>query len=167
MPGFPSPFGGEKDDDGLSTDSGEFTPEYSPEPDRFLEGHRLLTGDEHVSFHQISETMFEERGVYDMTFGYNLTQLNQVTRHPNAGVLPTERHAHEGFVPREERSERSPRVRPRLGPCRGHALSKRDHQRNARRDGAKISGIRTRQYYEHGWCAERIDGRDDELARVR
>ena len=29
--------------------------------------------------------MFEERGVYDMTFGYNLAKLNRDTRHPEAG----------------------------------------------------------------------------------
>jgi hypothetical protein len=85
MPGFPSPFGGGSDDEGLFTDSEEFNPEYSPEPDQFLEYHALLTGDEHIAFHQISETVFEERGVYDMTFGYNLAQLNRDTRHPNAG----------------------------------------------------------------------------------
>jgi len=85
MPGLPSPFGGGNEDDGLFTDSGEFDPENIPEPGRFLDGHDLLTSDEHVAFHQVSETVFEQRGVYDMTFGYNLAQLNHDTRHPNAG----------------------------------------------------------------------------------
>jgi hypothetical protein len=29
--------------------------------------------------------LFEERGVYDMTFGYNLARLNLDERHPSAG----------------------------------------------------------------------------------
>jgi hypothetical protein len=85
MPGFPSPFGGGSDDDELFTENGEFHPEHIPTPGRFLEGHSLLSEDDHVAFHEISETVFEERGVYDMTFGYNLAQLNHDTRHPNAG----------------------------------------------------------------------------------
>jgi hypothetical protein len=104
MPGFPSPFGGESDDDDLFTDSEEFDPEYSPKPGQFLEDHDLLTGDEHVTFHQISETVFEERGVYDMTFGYNLAQLNQDTRHPNAGY----RYAKDADDPSVLRAEFTP-----------------------------------------------------------
>ena len=56
-----------------------------PEPGPFLTGHEILTDDDHVEFHQISNRVFEQRGVYDMTFNYNLARLNQDTRHPNAG----------------------------------------------------------------------------------
>ncbi len=45
----------------------------------------MLTGQRHGTFHQLTAELFEERGVYDMTFGYNLAKLNRDTRHPNAG----------------------------------------------------------------------------------
>lgn len=85
MRGFPSPFGGSDEDDDLFTDSDEFSPEHVPDPGKFLDGHDVLADDDHVAFHQVTEDVFEERGVYDMTFGYNLAQLNEDTRHPNAG----------------------------------------------------------------------------------
>jgi hypothetical protein len=104
MTGFPSPFGGSDEDDTLFTDSNEFDAEYIPEPSDFLDGHELLTGAAHVDFHQIAETVFEERGVYDMTFGYNLAQLNQDTRHPNAGY----RYAEDADEPSVLRAEFTP-----------------------------------------------------------
>ena len=65
--------------------SGEFDPAVEPTPGRFLSGHRVLDGDDHVAFHETSRDLFEERGVYDMTFGYNLADLNRDTRHTEAG----------------------------------------------------------------------------------
>jgi hypothetical protein len=85
MAGFPSPFGGTSDDSGLFDEYDEFVPEHLPGPGAFLEGHRVLAGDEHVAFHEITREVFEERTVYDMTFNYNLARLNLDTRHKDAG----------------------------------------------------------------------------------
>jgi hypothetical protein len=64
-------------------------------PDRFLDGHDVLAGSDHVVFHRLTRELFEERKVYDMTFNYNLARLNLDTRHRNAGY----RYAveHDGF----------------------------------------------------------------------
>jgi hypothetical protein len=83
MPGFPSPFG--SDDSDLFDSYDEFSPDTIPSPNQFLEGHRVLTGPEHVAFHRLTRELFEERKVYDMTFNYNLARLNLDTRHTNAG----------------------------------------------------------------------------------
>lgn len=56
-----------------------------PEPGAFLDGHDVLTGRDHVAFHRLTQAVFDERGVYDMTFGYNLARLNHDRRHPEAG----------------------------------------------------------------------------------
>lgn len=64
---------------------GTFVPEHLPEPGAFLEGHDVLEGEDHVAFHGTSRELFEERGVYDATFGYNLARLNLDRRHPDAG----------------------------------------------------------------------------------
>ncbi|MFC6823544.1 hypothetical protein [Halopelagius fulvigenes] len=64
---------------------GEFVPEHLPDPGPSLEGHDVLRGEEHVSFHRTTEGVFEERGVCDVTFGYNLARLNLDHRHPNSG----------------------------------------------------------------------------------
>jgi hypothetical protein len=75
----------------VSGDSGsfdtydEFVPEHVPEPGSFLAGHEILAGREHAAFHRFVRRLFEERGVYDMTFGYNLARLNLDQRHPDAG----------------------------------------------------------------------------------
>lgn len=84
MTKFPSPFGGSDQAD-LFDDYGEFVPDHIPEPGPFLEGHDVLTGDAHVTFHEVTKEVFEQRGVYDMTFNYNLARLNLDTRHENAG----------------------------------------------------------------------------------
>jgi len=63
----------------------EFVPDHIPEPGAFLDGHEVLAGREHAAFHRLARRLFEERGVYDMTFGYNLARLNLDRRHPNAG----------------------------------------------------------------------------------
>jgi hypothetical protein len=63
----------------------EFVPEHIPDPGPFLAGHDVLTGREHLAVHRFAHRLFEERGVYDMTFGYNLARLNLDERHPDAG----------------------------------------------------------------------------------
>ncbi len=81
--------------------------------------------------------LFDERGVYDVTFGYNLARLNLDRRHPDAGfryaedrddpsVLLAEftpttrfarsRDAHRRRVPRVERAVGPPRLRPSPSP---------------------------------------------------
>lgn len=60
-------------------------PDHIPDPGPFLEGHELLTGRRHAAFHRLSAGLFEQRGVYDATFGYNLARLNLDPRHPDAG----------------------------------------------------------------------------------
>jgi len=82
MVSVPSPFGG---DDDVFEPRDEFVPESIPAPGDFLAGHDLLTGGRHLAFHRLSRALFEERAVYDMTFGYNLARLNEDTRHPTAG----------------------------------------------------------------------------------
>jgi len=83
MAGIPSPFGGEPDD--TFDDYGGFVPEHLPDTGAFLAGHDVLTGDDHAAFHRCTRELFEERTVYDMTFGYNLARLNLDRRHEGAG----------------------------------------------------------------------------------
>ncbi|MFB6122024.1 MAG: hypothetical protein ABEJ78_01010 [Haloferacaceae archaeon] len=90
MPGFPSPFGRDEESDdesggGIFDTYETFVPENLPVPGPFLDGHEVLTGDAHLDFHRTTKDLFEERGVYDMTFGYNLARLNLDGRHPDAG----------------------------------------------------------------------------------
>jgi hypothetical protein len=86
MSRFPSPFGGGDDgDDGFDA-HGTFVPEHLPEPGPFLADHDVLAGTEHAAFHRLTRALFERRGVYDVTFGYNLARLNLDTRHPDAGL---------------------------------------------------------------------------------
>jgi len=75
---------GASSDDALAPE-GEFDPSIEPTPGDFLDGHDVLTGADHVAFHDTTRELFEERGVYDMTFGYNLADLNRDTRHSSAG----------------------------------------------------------------------------------
>lgn len=82
---LPSPFGGSSDDSDLFDEYDEFVQEHIPRPGVFLEDHRVLTDDEHVTFHKLTQELFEERKVYDMTFNYNLARLNLDTRHKSAG----------------------------------------------------------------------------------
>ena len=84
MFGFSSPSARGREGEGFD-DPDEFVPESLPEPGPFLDGHRILTDEEHVQFHTLTEELFEERGVYDATFGYNLARLNLDRRHPDAG----------------------------------------------------------------------------------
>jgi hypothetical protein len=85
MTGFPSPFGGSDDGSGLFDEYDEFVEEHIPTPGWFLEDQDVLQRDDHIAFHETTKEFFEDRGVYDMTFGYNLARLNLDTRHPDAG----------------------------------------------------------------------------------
>jgi len=100
--GFPSPFGGT--DDAQFDAYDEFVPANLPDPGGFLDGHDVLTGEDHVAFHRLTRALFEARTVYDMTFGYNLARLNLDGRHPDAGY----RYATESDDPAVLRAEFSP-----------------------------------------------------------
>ena len=89
MPGIPSLGGGADTFDEQDT----FVPEHVPEPGAFLQEQRVLAGDEHVAVHRTAREVFEERGVYDVTFGYNLAKLNRDTRHESAGFRYAEETA--------------------------------------------------------------------------
>jgi hypothetical protein len=82
-----------------------FVPEHLPDPGPFLEGHRVLKGEEHVAFHAVTHDVFEERTVYDATFGYNLARLNLDARHEDAGYRYAEESSdvlHAEFTPTTE-----------------------------------------------------------------
>ncbi|MFB6138903.1 MAG: hypothetical protein ABEJ26_00535 [Halosimplex sp.] len=105
MVGFSTPFGGGDDDGGARFDGyDEFVPANLPQPGRFLDGHDVLAGDDHVAFHETTRDIFETRGVYDMTFGYNLARLNLDTRHRGAGY----RYAEDADDPSVLRAEFTP-----------------------------------------------------------
>jgi hypothetical protein len=84
MPGIPSPFSADATDETFD-EYDEYVPDSLPDPGSFLDGHDVLTDDAHLGFHDLTRDLFEERGVYDMTFGYNLARLNLDRRHPDAG----------------------------------------------------------------------------------
>jgi hypothetical protein len=81
-----------------------FVSEHIPDPGSFLEGHETLVEDEHVAVHRHAADAFEEHGVYDATFGYNLAQLNRDPRHTDAGF----RYAEEREDPATLRAEFTP-----------------------------------------------------------
>ncbi|EMA46032.1 hypothetical protein [Halococcus saccharolyticus] len=102
MSDFPSPFSGS--DDAIFDTYDEFVPDHLPEPGTFLDGQDLLSQEDHAAFHSLTKQLFEERGVYDMTFGYNLAQLNLDHRHPSAGYryaedVDDQRTLHAEFTP--------------------------------------------------------------------
>ncbi|WP_255151258.1 hypothetical protein [Halorarius halobius] len=83
MPPFSTRFGGgSADPDG---DYDTFDPDLLPDPGPFLDDHDVLTGEAHLAVHRTTRDVFEARGVYDVTFGYNLAALNLDDRHPDAG----------------------------------------------------------------------------------
>ncbi|WP_135364889.1 hypothetical protein [Halosimplex halophilum] len=82
MVNVPSPFGGSDD---TFDPYDEFVPGHAPAPGDFLAEHDVLDGREHLAVHRLARELFEERAVYDMTFGYNLARLNNDQRHPDAG----------------------------------------------------------------------------------
>lgn len=104
MVGFSSPFGPNSEGEEIFDDYGEFVPNHVPVPGQFLSGHDVLAGQAHVDFHRTTKEIFEERGVYDMTFGYNLARLNLDDRHPKAGY----RYAEENGDPSVLRAEFTP-----------------------------------------------------------
>ena len=79
-----SPFGGGSDDAAFG-EYDEVASENLPEPGPFLAEENVLMGEAHTAVHETARDLFEERGVYDATFGYNLARLNLDTRHPAAG----------------------------------------------------------------------------------
>jgi len=81
-----------------------FVPEHIPEPGAFLAGHDVLGGRDHVALHRTAADAFEEYGVYDATFGYNLARLNRDPRHTDAGF----RYAEEADDPTTRRAEFTP-----------------------------------------------------------
>jgi hypothetical protein len=85
-------------------DADEFVPEHLPLPGAFLQGHDVLVGDDHVAVHATAHEVFEERGVYDVTFGYNLARLDRDPRHPEAGY----RYARETGNPAVLRADFTP-----------------------------------------------------------
>ncbi|WP_336337299.1 hypothetical protein [Haloarcula brevis] len=64
---------------------GAFVADHLPDPGPFLSETAVLSGADHAAFHRLTMDLFDERGVYDMTFGYNLARLNLDHRHPDAG----------------------------------------------------------------------------------
>ncbi|UPW01426.1 hypothetical protein M0R88_04815 [Halorussus gelatinilyticus] len=85
MPSIPRPFASDDADDETFDEYDEFRPDHLPVPGPFLQGADVLTGADHCAFHRLTRDIFEERGVYDATFGYNLARLNLDSRHPDAG----------------------------------------------------------------------------------
>ncbi|MGQ3330258.1 hypothetical protein [Halorubrum sp. FL23] len=81
-----------------------FVPEHIPTPGAFLADHDVLDGREHVALHRTVADAFEEYGVYDATFGYNLARLNRDPRHTDAGF----RYAAEADDPATLRAEFTP-----------------------------------------------------------
>ncbi|MFT4923311.1 MAG: hypothetical protein ACI8XM_002537 [Haloarculaceae archaeon] len=94
MSGFLSGLGG----GGADFDSyDEFVPAHLPEPGPFLTDQEVLTGRDHAAVHRLARMLFEDRGVYDVTFGYNLARLNLDRRHTGAGFrYAVERASTEG-----------------------------------------------------------------------
>lgn len=74
-----------KSTDDVLTPEDTFDAETEPSAGAFLEPTDVLEGDDHLAFHATTREVFEQRGVYDITFGYNLAELNRDTRHPDAG----------------------------------------------------------------------------------
>ncbi|MFB6081577.1 MAG: hypothetical protein ABEJ67_02030 [Halanaeroarchaeum sp.] len=97
MPSF-GPFGGSSSERSGFDDYDEYVESNIPEAGPFLDAGELLTGEDHLAVHRTARDLFEERGVYDMTFGYNLAKLNLDRRHPGAGF----RYAVDGDVLRAE-----------------------------------------------------------------
>lgn len=85
MAGVPGPFGGSANRAAEFDSYDAFVPAHLPEAGTFLQGGDVLTGRDHAAFHRLTRALFEERGVYDVTFGYNLARLNLDSRHPDAG----------------------------------------------------------------------------------
>lgn len=79
------PFGPSSGSTASFDDDDEFVPEHLPAPGPDLQAHEVLEGEDHIEVHRMVRAIFEDRGVYDSTFGYNLATLNLDQRHPDAG----------------------------------------------------------------------------------
>lgn len=101
MVSFTSPF--DRGDDAFDAYD-EFVEDHLPRPGEFLAGHDVLVDDDHTAFHRLTRELFEERTVYDVTFGYNLARLNLDTSHRSAGY----RYAREADDPSILRAEFTP-----------------------------------------------------------
>lgn len=91
-------------DDEVFDEAGTYEPANVPEAGPFLVGHAVLTGRDHVEVHAHARDAFEEYGVYDATFGYNLARLNLDRRHTDAGL----RYARDAADPTTLRVEFTP-----------------------------------------------------------
>lgn len=81
-----NPFSRSDDGPGAHFDDRDaFVRETIPDPGPLLDGRTVLTDEDHVAVHDVARDVFEERGVYGATFGYNLAKLNRDRRHPGAG----------------------------------------------------------------------------------
>jgi hypothetical protein len=83
MPGLP--FVGGEDGPPLD-DVDAFVPQHLPDPGPALADADVLTGEAHLAVHATVRGVFEERGVEDLSIGYNLADLNRDRRHPDAGL---------------------------------------------------------------------------------
>lgn len=79
-------FGLGSDDEETFDEQGTFNEENVPEVGPFIEDHDVLAGRDHIEIHAHAREAFEQYGVYDATFGYNLARLNLDRRHPDAGL---------------------------------------------------------------------------------
>jgi hypothetical protein len=88
MAGIPLPISGPgtgvSSDDGFETYDSFLTAEV-PEPGPFVQCQEIFAGTEDAAFHRLSKRLFDDRGVYDVTFGYKLARLNLDPRHPGNG----------------------------------------------------------------------------------
>lgn len=103
MRGITGGFGSDADGESVGRYD-RFDPALEPEPGSFLAGEDVLAGREHAATHRLACRLFERRGVYDVTFGYNLARLNLDPRHPDAGF----RYARETDDPSGHRAEFTP-----------------------------------------------------------
>lgn len=79
-------FGLGSDDGETFDEQGRFVPDNLPSAGPHIEDHDVLTGREHIEIHAHAREAFDQYGVYDATFGYNLARLNLDRRHPDAGL---------------------------------------------------------------------------------
>lgn len=155
------PFGGDADDQFDSPDA--FDPDHLPDPGPFLTDHDVLTGDAHVSFHDVTTEIFERRGVYDMTFGYNLAKLNLDRRHPEAGY----RYARDRDDPRIVRAA----FAPTTPFCpQAHTLATGSFRAwNGLRDEYDYDRVRVRidaMHHDSASINELLSGLEEELDRT-
>lgn len=133
-----------------------FVADNVPEVGPFVEGHDVLTGSRHAAFHALTRELFEERGVYDATFGYNLAKLNLDRRHPEAGF----RYAEDGDDPAVLRAEFTPTTE--FCPQADALVKGAFRAWNGRRDRHEYDLVRVRVHPSHHQSV----GLDDLLERL-